>query len=464
MEEIVLRDYQKEAVKAFETNNSKGLLEMATGTGKTITALVCIDRYYRRNKRQFLVILVPFLHLIDQWKDDFCLIDLSNYIIVAGSKQKWFSKLKSQIWEFNMGLRDRVVVIGSYKSVGSHDFQNLIINVRGNRMLVADECHYLGSPLHKKSNFSYFESRLGLSATPRRWWDEVGTKRVYDIFEKTVFEYNMEVAIENDYLTSYNYYPKVVSLTDEEIDLYELYTSKIGKLVAAMKDNNTGENRDRLTRLLVKRAGILQGAVNKLPLLLELLEKQEDKRYTLVYCAPGDINKVVKSISDLGIKVHRFNSEITKRSDRTKILSLFAAGKIELLVAIKCLDEGVDVPSTRTAYFLSSTSNPREFVQRRGRVLRKSPGKTKSYLYDFIVLQDNSSYEIFDSIAKREMPRYAEFSSLAFNKYGADEREKIKRLLSKYGLEMYLNIKPWDMYELLQHENGGYNETTIGYY
>lgn len=455
---INLREYQKKAVSSFETNERKGILEMATGTGKTIVALECIKRHYIEKGRQFLVIIVPFLHLIDQWVKDFDLIELKNYMTIAYGKDRWYQDLKNQIWEYNMGFRDRVVLIGSYKSMASKDFQTLISKVSDHRLLVADECHYIGTSTYKDTDFKNFNSALGLSATPRRWWDEEGSRRILDIFDQVVYEYTMEDAIQNRFLTPYYFFPKLISLTAEEIEEYENYTYRIGILVG--NEALTIDAQERLKTLLRKRAGILQKAENKLPLLINLIKKQKNKKYTLVYCAPGEVNKTVKAISNLGITVHRFNSEVNNK-ERQTLLSLFSRGEIEVLVAIKCLDEGVDVPATKNAYFLSSTSNPREFVQRRGRVLRLSEDKNHANIFDFITLQDNLDFNTFNSIAKREMPRFAEFSSLSSNKY--QEREPIRKLLAKYDLEMYLNIEPWEMYEILKEENGGNNETSSRY-
>lgn len=456
--DIQLRKYQEAAIESYEKNNRKGILEMATGTGKTITALETIHRHYKENGRQFLVIIVPFLHLIDQWVKDFDLIGLNNYMTIAYGKNKWHNDLKNQIWEYNMGFRDRVVLIGSYKSMGSDDFQTLISKVSDHRLLVADECHYIGTSTYKNADFKDFEAALGLSATPRRWWDKAGSKRILDIFDQIIYEYTMEEAIDNNFLTPYYYFPKLVPLTDEEVGEYELYTNRIGKL--AGQNNLTRDDQERLEILLRRRAAILQKSENKLPLLIELIKKQEDKKHTLVYCAPGEVDETVRAISDLGIKVHRFNAEVNNK-ERQTLLSLFSRGEIEVLVAIKCLDEGVDVPATKNAYFLSSTSNPREFVQRRGRVLRLHEGKNYANIIDFITLQDDLEFNTFNSIAKREMPRFAEFSSLAINKY--QEREPIRNLLAHYDLEMYLNIKPWEMYEILKEENGGTNETSSRY-
>lgn len=427
------------------------------GTGKTITALKAIERNFSKNKRQFLVIIVPYLHLIDQWASDFELIGITNYLEIARSKNTWLSKLKNLIWDYNKGFRDRVVLIGSYKSMANVDFQILLSYVNEGRFLVADECHNIGSQSYKDNIFHAFDYRLGLSATPKRWWDEDGTKRIYDLFKKTVFEFDIEDAISSGFLTEYLYYPQLVRLNYTEIEDYEMYSDRIAVMLS--KKIKTKEDKIQLEKLLRYRANILQGAEEKIPKFLELIRMQEDKRFTLVYCAVGEVDKIIKLLFKEGIKAHRFNYEVSPK-ERKNILELFAKGDIEVLVAIKCLDEGVDVPATRVAYLLSSTSNPREFVQRRGRILRLSENKNHSIIYDFITIQSGLSRRTFDSIAKREIPRYAELSSLANNRFGNDTRAKIRKMLSIYDLDLYLNMKPWEMYELMKEEDGGWNEYT----
>lgn len=455
---MILREYQKEAIEAFENNNSIGLLEMATGTGKTITALSAINRHYKINKRQFLVIIVPYLHLIEQWVNDFSLIGITNYLEIARNKSNWYHSLKTLIWDYNKKFRDRVVLIGSYKSMADLEFQTLLTYVKDNRFLVADECHNIGVSSYKTNIFNNFECRLGLSATPKRWWDEEGSKRVNDIFDKSVYEYDIDNAIKNGFLTQYFYYPQLIELDSDEIHEYEIYTNRIAKII--LKEKRNKEDQKILEILLRKRSNIIKNAKNKIPKFLQLIRKQKDKRYTLVYCAAGEIDKIIQLLYQEGIKAHRFNYEVDSR-ERRKILDLFEKGEIEVLVAIKCLDEGVDVPATRTAYLLASTSNPREFVQRRGRILRLSDGKDYSNIFDFITLQKNLSYKIFDSIAKRELPRYAELSNIANNRFSNETRKEIRNLLASHDLEMYLNMKPWEMYMLQKEENGGWNEHTI---
>src|SRR5690606_8259292 len=112
---------------------------------------------------------------------------------------------------------------------------------------------------------------------------------------------------------------------------------------------------------------------------------------------------------------------------------------------IKCLDEGVDVPSTRCAYFLASTSNPREFIQRRGRILRKAKGKQLAEIHDFIVFPKDVDEHTFTMIAKKELPRFAEFCSSAINRSTA--KNKILPYISTYNLNHLMDMKPWDVYK-----------------
>lgn len=445
---IILREYQEKAVQLFEQNNRTGIFEMATGTGKTLTALYCAQKYFVEKQQQFLVIIVPYLHLISQWMDDFPIADINNFLEISGNKKDWLPKLDKQIWSYNRGFRKQVVLIGSYKSMSSNDFQKRMKMVEMGQFLIADECHYMGSASYYQNNFGAFDAKLGLSATPKRWWDEEGTNFIFSLFEKTVYEYSMEDAIKKQYLTPYYYYPQRVELSEEEIENYTKLTKSITQLF--LNKNRSYEEQEQLERLLLKRSRIIQNADNKILQLLILLRRQEDRRFTLVYCGVGQIDKTVQAISELGIRTHRFNSEIHP-NDRKKILKDFAAGEIEVLVAIKCLDEGVDVPATKTAYFLASTSNPREFVQRRGRILRKSINKQYSLIYDFIVLPSEVEQVIFKSIAQKEMPRFAEFSSKAMNEFQA--RNQIRDLLVSYDLESYLDILPWEMYEKLKQDS-----------
>lgn len=442
-----LRDYQEAAINSFFNSNNNGILDMATGTGKTFTSLYAASEMFKSSDKQFLVIIVPFLHLIDQWVKDFALFGIDHYIKISGSKRVWMPKIEKAIWEYNRDYRNKIVVIGSYKSIMNVSFQKNIENVTKGTFLIADECHYIGSKEYRKNNFGHFESKLGLSATPRRWWDEEGTRAINRLFKKVVFTLSLDEAILNNSLTPYMYYPIIVDLSGEESQIYASMTKKITRLFS--RKNRTQNEDDILKSLLIKRSKIIQNADMKQIQLLKILKEQKDKSHTLVYCGAGQVDEIVNLISSLGIKVHRFNSEIGTEK-RKMILKLFDAGEIEVLVAIKCLDEGVDVPSTRTAYFLASTSNPREFIQRRGRILRKANGKNRAEIYDFIVLPGNTDKRdlSLQSFAEKELPRFAEFSQSALNEYEA--RKALIPYLESQNLNYLMDITPWEMYQQIR--------------
>ncbi len=444
-----LNDYQKQAIEGLINNDWKGILEMATGTGKTITSIAASMKYYEKRDRIFLIVVVPFNHLIEQWESNILSFGYKVPVKCCESKGLWYNRLKSKIKDFNSGLTKIECAIVSYKTFGSSDFLDLVSKIKEDVFFIADECHYAGSGSIKGHLPQNFDVRVGLSATPDRWFDEEGTGYIRNYFKETVFEYGMEEAIENGYLCKYEYEPVVVSLNSEEYREYRELTNKITKILMSTKEV---EKDSPLERLILKRADIISKAESKLPILIEMLKEQktrEGMKHTLVYCSKGESKKITKIISDLGIKVHEFVADV-KNSDRTKILKLFDVGEIDVLVAIKCLDEGVDVPSTQTAYFLSSTSNPREFIQRRGRILRNFPGKNMARIIDFIVLPNRNSIELLDeridtNIIEKEMPRFAEFSRFAFNEFSA--RSVARSHLSPYNLEYLMDKLPWEVYK-----------------
>lgn len=435
------RPYQKKAIASLIENDWHGIFEMATGTGKTITSLLATKEYFKKNKRMFLVIFVPFTHLVEQWKKECQSFDYTEITLCYGSKNSWLINLEREIRDFRIGISDFHLVITTYKTAGTPDFLNLIESLSKNAVLIADECHYLGAKAFKNIQLNNFHSKIGLSATPDRWWDESGTKFIKSFFKGVVFTYSLEEAITNNALTNYKYLPIVTDLTDDELEHYEKITNRLAFLYS-----QDDPDKDLIERLNLERSLVIARAENKLTKLLSILasQKKEEISHTLVYCAPKQVNILTKQISDLGIQVHQFDSKV-KTSEREIILKSFSEGKIQVLVAIKCLDEGVDVPSTRVAYFLASTSNPREFVQRRGRILRNSPGKTLAEIHDFIILPSNSDERMFKVIASKEIPRFAEFSSAAINKYEA--HSKIGSWLDIYNLNYLMEMKPWDVYK-----------------
>lgn len=440
-----LNNYQLEAIQSIIDNNWSGILEMATGTGKTVTSLALSKRYFDENNRIFLIIIVPFNHLVTQWEKNVLEFGYKVPIKCNEGKNRWLSTLLRKIRNYNSGINNMEVLITTYNTFSSRDFQECLTRIKGNTVLIADECHYAGSK-NLRGNFpKSIDVKIGLSATPQRWFDEEGTDYIKEYFNGTAFTYDLQQAINNQFLTEYYYNPEVVRLNNYEYELYKGITSKIIKL---LQKGEKIEDQSILQKLILKRSEIISKAENKIPLFLEKIKYQYqsgDINNTLVYCAKGESRKITKYLSDLGILAHEFTYEVDN-SKRKIVLEAFEKGEIQVLVAIKCLDEGVDVPSTKTAYFLSSTSNPREFVQRRGRILRKHRNKHKSHIYDYIVLppEGSNNIQIDTSIIEKDMPRFAEFSKYAFNEF--ESKNKMRKYLQKYDLEYLIEKLPWDLY------------------
>lgn len=435
------RGYQIDALEAIKENNWHGILDMATGTGKTFTSLIIANKFLEENDKIFLVIYAPFTHLIEQWIENLNKFGFNNAINCSGSKNSWTGKLQSEIRDYNLGLVKKSVAITTYSTGSSEIFNEMVSNIHQKGFLIADECHNFGANNMRHNKLAQMEGKLGLSATPSRWRDEAGTEYINNFFDGIVFEYSIGKAIKNDFLCAYNYYPLQTELNETEIEDYQKLTKKLIVLHNQNKDNS-----EEIQKLNIIRSRILDRAIDKKEKLFKIFEKKvkAEVSNTLIYCAPGEINIITKKLSEFNYRVSKFDSTV-KMKDRKKILTAFSSGTIQILVAIRCLDEGVDVPSTRDAYFLSSTSNPRQFVQRRGRVLRKHQSKNLANIYDFVVLPRNGEENIFSSIAAKELPRFSEFSNHAINKYSA--RKEIGELLKPYHLEYLMDKLPWEVYE-----------------
>ncbi|MCP4419197.1 MAG: DEAD/DEAH box helicase family protein [Chloroflexi bacterium] len=429
---ITLRDYQEEAITAWFDHDCRGLFEMATGTGKTITALAASARLYEREQQLAVIIAVPYQHLVDQWKEE---AEAFGYkpILAYQSKSSWLDGLNHAVIEFNGRYRPFISVITTHTTFISPAFQAAIARLQAPSLIIADEAHHLGAERSRQNYPYHIPYRLALSATPDRWFDDEGTAVLRAYFGKTVFAFTLEEAIGVS-LTPYYYYPHLVPLTDDEMAEYEVLSLKIARLV----NQEDVDKQEMLKMLLIKRARLLNTAVNKLQTLSDLIDKETHLEHTLFYCAPGQIDDVMRLVGwEKGILVNQFTAE-EKPKERQQLLGDFANGNLQALAAMKCLDEGVDVPSTRTAYFLASSSNPREFIQRRGRILRKFPGKEHSIVHDLIAVppynmdKESPAFHAERSIVRRELQRFKEFANPALNKHQA--LDVIWELADHYGL------------------------------
>lgn len=419
---ISLRPYQIEAIDAWFQHNCYGLLEMATGTGKTIAALAASVQVYEREKQLALIIAVPYQHLVDQWAEQARLFGYRP-ILAYKSKKHWLEELTTHIKDYVSSYRSFLCVITTHTTFISPEFQNCMASLKKNTLLIADEAHHLGAEKSRGSYPDHISYRLALSATPDRWFDDEGTAALRAYFGETVFSFPLEKAI-GVTLTPYYYYPHLVPMTDEELELYHELSLKIARL----SHSKNNDHQQALERLLIRRAKLLNNASDKLATLSKLVDEQESVGHALFYCTPEQISEVTHLLmKEKCLFVSRFTANENAK-EREKLLREFANGKLQGLVAMKCLDEGVDVPSTQVAYILASNSNPREFIQRRGRVLRMAPGKDVSVIHDFITIppiydrvQDYPTFESEQRILSRELQRFKEFANLALNKFRAIE-------------------------------------------
>jgi superfamily II DNA or RNA helicase len=432
--EITIRDYQKQAIEEWFAHDCQGLLEMATGTGKTITALSASVRLYGREKRLAVIMTVPYQHLVDQWNKESQQFGYRP-ILAYQSKSSWFDSLNSMVMDFSSGYRESFAVITTHTTFISPDFQATIARLSGPSLVIADEAHHLGAERSRQNYPHHIPYRLALSATPDRWFDDEGSAALRAYFGETVFSFPLEQAIGVS-LTPYYYHPHIVQLTAEELETYQELSIKIAQL--ASRDDERAQ--ESLKLLLMRRAELLNKAANKIVELSALINASDRIEHTLFYCAPGQIDDVQRLLGwEHGLLVQRFTAEEDTR-ERQQRLADFASGEIQALVAMKCLDEGVDVPSTRTAYIMASSSNPREFIQRRGRVLRKSPGKEFSVIHDMIAVpptawttnQDSATFNIERGIIRKELERFKEFAAPALNKHKA--MDIIWDIASRYNL------------------------------
>ena len=305
--------------------------------------------------------------------------------------------------------------------------QASLARISHSSLLIADEAHHLGAEHGQRGLPPHFEFRMGLSATPDRWFDEEGTQALRDYFGDTVFEFDLAHAIAQGFLSEYYYRPHLIELTADELEEYERLTLRIAQLL----DSATAPcTTPFLEGLLRRRADILNKAHNKLGRLADLLQNEHDLHHALFYCVPGQIDEVLSLLgNDFGIRVHRFTVE-ESAVERDRLLKDFARGHLQALVAIRCLDEGVDVPSTQVAFILASSSNPREYIQRRGRILRKFPGKENAVIHDLIAVpslkegvraSNERAFNLERRILRRELSRFREFADTSLNRFQATQ-------------------------------------------
>lgn len=449
-----LRDYQTEAIVAWEQNGRRGLLEMATGTGKTFTSIQAAVRAFHENSRLALFVVVPYLHLVEQWADALSAVGFAP-ILCKGSEKSWVGTASETRLLFESSANHKVCFVATHTTASKPAFVKLMSKTPSPKLLIADEAHGLGARIFRNALHETFDWRLGLSATPRRWYDGVGTLALETYFAGTVYEFDLARAILEGHLVPYEYRPILIDLSDEEMTEYIRLSRDLALAVARDDDEKAELIARERARLINGCEGVLPEFLNQLRRqMLDASENGDVVRDTLVYCAPGRHREVLRAVAALGLKAHDFVAD-TPPGERAALLRRFASGDLQVLVAVKCLDEGVDVPSTRVAYLLASSTNPREFVQRRGRILRTSPGKQRAIVFDFLVgswsTRNADQLNAARSLARRCLPRFAEFAATSIAPFKA--REVLFESLRQLNLLAQMDKRPWDVYRELQNED-----------
>lgn len=447
------RDYQNDAYNEWIKKDYSGVFAMATGTGKTITSLNCLLNLYKQEGFYRAIILVPSIALLNQWEEEVKSFNFRTILKVGGGNI-WEQELANYSSNFSWGLKTDLVIISTYGSFVLDRFQNVFKKIQEEFLLIADEAHNMGANnIKNRLGGLNVYKKIGLSATPKRIYDPEGTLALDKFFNDAppyTYNFGMEKALEFGFLTGYKYYPKIVELTEEEFEEY----TEISKKLLKFFDFENGKFKDDpiVEILLLKRKSIIHKAKNKLDLFSsiigELIKNHRD-RYVFAYIPEGntidDAGNTTKILHQYLKKVYRdypdkkMNSYTSEDQNLDEILRGFQDGKIEILYAMKMLDEGVDVPRAEVGIFASSTGNPRQFIQRRGRLLRKHKDKAYSTIYDMVVIPRLNSnlgelFSIERNLVKNELNRVAYFASLAMNFY--DSKESLNEVCQKYDLDL----------------------------
>lgn len=472
------RPYQQQAFENWKTSQ-QGLFAMATGTGKTLTSLDCLLEIYKRKGYYKAIILVPTLTLVDQWDEECKKFHFGHIVKVCSKNKEWKSELDAIRLQEDFNFSDKepsYIIIATYASFAREgvfkDLTSISPKIAKKLLLIADEAHNMGSPriLNRLAAVKY-KRRIGLSATPERQFDDGGNKIIREFFgcgdiEGYTYEFSMQEAIDKGFLCRYFYYPHLVRLTDEEMSEYMKISLQLAKFYNY--DNESfPESGDIIMRLLLKRKRIVHKANNKETIFNSILQdwykKKGSLKYTLVYVPEGSrpddesadvydsrettpdddysdslidtYTNLVQAVSPT-TTVRKFTSGT---GERKQILEDFASGKLEVLTSMKCLDEGVDVPRSELAIFCASTGNPRQFIQRRGRILRNHPDKKRAVIHDLVVVPEISSvsenFKMERSLLASELKRVRDFALMSENADFA--YEELKSVLDYYDLSLF---------------------------
>lgn len=439
---IKLRDYQKEAINAWMENNYHGFYVMATGTGKTWTAIFSAKQLIETHSAM-IVICAPYKHLVRQWADDVeKAFPNAHLIMVSSENPSWEKQISQEIIRKQYNKDNQIIVISTIASFKMPRFMAAIKKSKDDKLLIVDEAHRFTERSDElKTAFKYM---LGLSATPYSGSSAQKGAELMAWFGGQVFNLPIEVALERGFLVPYNYYPIYVQASEDEEGRFKYHTQKI---LSCFKNGHC-VNPDLLVKSLRNRLRVIAMAEEKQSQIDEIIGHVEEKDHIVVYCGDGKmfddnageelrhIQLVKRVLSSHGYKASQFTAT-ENMTTRMELVDAFNKGEISALAAIRCLDEGINIPSIKSALILSSNDDYREFVQRRGRILRTYGSKKYANIYDVVVLPSHDMM----GWAKIELRRFLEYGRLALN--WAELELELQSQLVTYGL----SIEDIDVYD-----------------
>lgn len=444
---IKLRDYQEEAINAWVNNDYHGFYVMATGTGKTWTAIFSAKRLVEEHPAM-IVICAPYKHLVRQWADDVeKAFPQAKLIMVSSENPHWETQISQEIIRKKYKPDNQIIIISTIASFKMERFINAINKSQDEKLLIVDEAHRFSDRGDELKDI--FKYMLGLSATPFSGTSAQKGLELMKWFGGQVFNLPIEIALERGFLVPYNYYPIYVSSTDEEEQKFRYHTQKI---LSCFK-NNKCINPDLLVKALRNRLRVISMAQEKSTRIDEIIDRISEKDHFVVYCGDGKlfdsnsgeelrhIQSVKRVLSAHGFKASQFTAT-ENMATRMELVDSFNKQEISALAAIRCLDEGINIPSIKSALILSSNDDYREFVQRRGRILRTYGDKKFANIYDVVVLPSCD----MQGWAKIELRRFLEYARLALN------WEELEKELDNHLYTYSLNIEDIAVYDYEEAE------------
>lgn len=439
---IQLRDYQKEAITAWVNNDYHGFYVMATGTGKTWTAIYSAKELLEKHPAM-VVICAPYKHLVRQWADDVVKsFPDAKLIMVSSENPQWEQQINHEVIRKKYNPNNQIIIISTIASFRMDRFMSALRKSKDDKLLIVDEAHrFSDRPEELKNDFKYM---LGLSATPFSGTSAQKGMELMEFFGGQVFNLPIEVALERGFLVPYYYHPIYVYATEDEEGKFRYHTQRI---LSCFK-NNRCINPDLLVKSLRNRLRVISMAEAKQTQIDEIINRISERDHFVVYCGDGrlfdnnsgeelrHIQSVKRVLTAHGFKSSQFTAT-ENMAVRMELVDAFNKGEISAMAAIRCLDEGINIPSIKSALILSSNDDYREFVQRRGRILRKYDNKAFANIYDVIVLPAHD----MQGWAKIELRRFHEYARLALN--WADLELELQSQLAMYGL----TVEDVDVYD-----------------